>query len=151
MGIDPDKVTNPRFRELLEKAEDASFILPPRPPPPPLPPKPKRRPQTKESEIHDLITCFCDRNGILPIHTDPTQPSTIRPGYPDFFCAKDGRVVGLEIKVGYNTLSGSQRREFPRIRSCGVDIHLCTETTEGVAYPAARKILIDFFKIESPL
>jgi len=149
MGIDPDKVANPRFRQLLAQAEAKPV---PEPEPAPPAPKAKRaRPQTKESDVHDLIVAFCDRNEIWPEHSNPSEPTTNRPGSPDFFCMKAGRVVGLEIKVGYNNLSGSQRRTFPQINRCGVDIYLCCEKTEGQAYIEARTILIKFFNLTNPV
>jgi hypothetical protein len=145
MGIDPDKVISPKFRAALEAAEVP--ILPALPPEV-APARPLRRVKLPESKIHDQITSFCDRNGIIPVHTDPTRKSTIRSGYPDFFCCCNGRVVGLEVKVPPNKLSQIQELEFANIERCGVFVHLCEETSDGAAYSQARQILTAFFDLK---
>jgi hypothetical protein len=154
MGIDPDKITNPRFRAALEAAEAPLLPVPLKAPgtPGPVPTgKRKRSPKTPEITIHDQIVAFCDRNGIVPVHPDPSRKSSIRTGYPDFFCCRDAHVMGLEIKVPPNTLSKAQQYEFPRIQACGVPISLCIETSAGAALTQATESLCMFFKIKSPL
>jgi hypothetical protein len=153
MGIDPDQISNPKFRELLQKAQDLlpfPFKVPGTPGPAPTGQR-KRSPKTPEIKIHDQIVAFCDRNGIVPVHPDPSRKSSIRTGYPDFFCCRDAHVLGLEIKVPPNTLSRAQLYEFPRIEACGVTIMVCVETSEGAALRQATMSLCMFFKIQNPL
>jgi len=152
MGIDVDKVTNPKFLEALQEAEAAA--VPPRLKAPHTPgpaPTGKRKglPKMPEIRIHDHIVAFCDRNGIVPVHPDPSRKSTIRTGYPDFFCCRDGRVIAIEIKVWPNTLSKAQQYEFPRIEACGIQVHICSETEPGTALQKASNILRDFFGIDA--
>jgi hypothetical protein len=152
MGIRLEQITSERFRRLLDAALGRARPLPVQPPPPVEAPRSARRShKSRESEIHDQVTSFCDRNGIVPVHTNPTDKSTIRPGYPDFFCCREGRVIALEIKVPPNKLSVSQKAEFPRIEADGVQIVICVESGPGAALRHASAVLSDFFAIGDPL
>jgi hypothetical protein len=153
MGIRLEQITSESFGRLLEAALGKQRILPVSQPRQATPGTPRRIrvSKTRESVIHDHISAFCDRNGIVPVHTNPTEKSTIRPGYPDFFCCRDNRVIALEIKVPPNKLSASQRTEFPRIEADGVRIVICVESGPGAALRQASAVLADFFGITEPL
>jgi hypothetical protein len=150
MGIRLEQITSERFRRLLDAALGRSRPLPIQPPGVETS-RACRAHKSRESEIHDQVTAFCDRNGIVPVHTNPTEKSTIRPGYPDFFCCREGRVIALEIKVPPNTLSASQKAEFPRIEADGVRVVICVESGPGAALRHASAVLCDFFAIGDPL
>jgi len=153
MGIDLDKVS-PRFRELIQAAEAGTLPPPLKAPgtPGPTPSGRKRSPKTPEIKIHDQIVAVCDRNGLVPVHPDPSRKSTIRTGYPDFFvCGRHMPTLAAEVKVPPNTLSKAQAYEFPKIEACGVRIVLCVETTEGEALRTFCQAIREHFKIENLL
>jgi len=100
-----------------------------------------------ERHIHDQFTSFCDRNGIDPWHSDPTRKSSIRTGYPDFLCVRDGRAIGIEFKVPPNKLSPVQEQRFADLRAHGTQVHVCEETSEGAAYTKATRIVSEFFNL----
>jgi ribosomal protein S14 len=66
-----------------------------------------------ELEIHNQIWSFLRRNNFEDVeYSNPHRSTRARRGRPDFLICRDGRRLGLEIKVGSNKLSSDQSAFF---------------------------------------
>lgn len=58
--------------------------------------------------------------------------SGLKRGMPDILVFdKDQRVIGIELKVGYNGLSSAQRTMFAKLQAVGITVYVC-RTQEDV-------------------
>jgi hypothetical protein len=103
---------------------------------------------TLERKIHDQFTGFCNRNGFIVWHSNPTRKSSIRAGLPDFLLWKCNLALGIEFKVPPNHLTAVQVAVFEEIGFTGCRVVICTETSEGAAYSAAVSEVTEFFKLQ---
>jgi hypothetical protein len=73
-----------------------------------------------ERKLQDLINNWLLRNGFYFIRQRMDRKSTLTIGAPDFHvCNKNdnGRMIGLEVKVGNNHPTEEQNREMDRLRN----------------------------------
>lgn len=100
-----------------------------------------------ERKIHNQFTKFCDRNGIWPIHSDPTRKASIRAGSPDYVCWRDGKAIAIEFKVYPRQLTTEQENVFAKLQAMNNTVITITEAVEGEAYREATRLIKEFFNL----
>jgi hypothetical protein len=95
-----------------------------------------------ERDLHNEFSGFLARNGFkLVIHADPTKPSRIKPGWPDYSIIRSNRILFIEFKVGRNTLSQVQETVVNELLAEGCTVHVL------YSYEAATRATKEYFAL----
>jgi hypothetical protein len=95
-----------------------------------------------ERDLHNEFSGFLARNGFnLVIHADPTKPSRIKPGWPDYSIIRSNRILFIEFKVGRNTLSQVQETVVNELLAEGCTVHVL------YSYEAATRATKEYFDL----
>ena len=95
-----------------------------------------------ERDMHSEFSGFLARNGFkLVIHADPTKPSRIKPGWPDYSIIRSNRILFIEFKVGRNTLSQVQERVVNELLAEGCTVCVL------YSYEAATRATKEYFAL----
>ena len=95
-----------------------------------------------ERELHSEFSGFLARNGFkLVIHADPSKPSRIKPGWPDYSIIRSNRVLFIEFKVGRNTLSQVQETVVNELLAEGCTVRVL------YSYEAATRATKEYFAL----
>jgi hypothetical protein len=95
-----------------------------------------------ERDLHSEFSGFLARNGFkLVIHADPTKPSRIKPGWPDYSIIRSNRILFIEFKIGRNTLSQVQETVINELLAEGCTVHVL------YSYQAATRATKEYFAL----
>jgi hypothetical protein len=95
-----------------------------------------------ERDMHSEFSGFLARNGFkLVIHADPTKPSRIKPGWPDYSIIRSNRILFIEFKIGRNTLSQVQETVINELLAEGCTVHVL------YSYEAATRATKEYFAL----
>jgi hypothetical protein len=95
-----------------------------------------------ERDLHSEFSGFLARNGFkLVIHADPTKPSRIKPGWPDYSIIRSNRILFIEFKIGRNTLSQVQETVINELLAEGCTVHVL------YSYEAATRATKEYFAL----
>jgi hypothetical protein len=95
-----------------------------------------------ERDLHNEFSGFLARNGFkLVIHADPTKPSRIKPGWPDYSIIRSNRILFIEFKIGRNTLSQVQETVINELLAEGCTVHVL------YSYEAATRATKEYFAL----
>ena len=80
---------------------------------------------------NDALWCHYPAGGKRsPIEARIFKSLGVRSGIPDLLLFHNGRVYGIELKVGARTLTSIQRDMHRRLEQCGVDCCVATSVDE---------------------
>jgi hypothetical protein len=73
----------------------------------------------KESQLHQAFSHWLDSRGVPYVHSRTDRRTTTAKGDPDYYIFWCSKVLGIEIKVGRNKLSGEQEKRIAYLRRSG--------------------------------
>jgi hypothetical protein len=65
-------------------------------------------------------------------HADPSRPSTMRKGWPDFSIHRNNQTLLIEFKVPPNGLTKDQFFVFSELHETGNDVIVCTTLEDAI-------------------
>ena len=91
-----------------------------------------------ERHRHDVYIQWLHLRSIPFIHANPTKPSTIESGWPDFTLLWQGAAFCLEFKTETGVLSAKQEVVIARLTAAGVFVAVVTEAGEAIRLTQQR-------------